>query len=120
MYKREQSPLHTKSYAFAVKSVRIIKESMTDWRMNSLFDQLLRSSTSIAANVREAEFAQSQQDFIAKLSISLKESNETMYWLDLLKDSQILPIESHDSLAADCNELISLLIASIKTAKSRL
>lgn len=120
MYKREESPLHKKSHSFAVKVVNNVKILLNDWKLKDLYNQLLRSGTSIAANIREAEFAQSSSDFISKLSIALKECNETMYWLDLLFDSNNLPESNYRELQADCNEIISLLIASVRTAKSRL
>lgn len=81
--------------------------------------QILRSGTAIGALVREAEFAQSPQDFINKLSIALKESNETFYWLNILKDTGYLEQNSFDSMLEDCDELIALLISSIKTVKLR-
>ena len=120
LYKREESPLHKKSHSFAVKVVNNVKILLNDWKLKDLYNQLLRSGTSIAANIREAEFAQSPSDFISKLSIALKECNETMYWLDLLFDSNTLPESTYRELQADCNEIISLLITSVRTAKSRL
>ena len=80
-----------------------------------LSKQILRSGTSIGASIRESEFAQSNADFINKLSISLKEANETDYWLNLLKDSDY---NAFNSMEIDCGELIALLVSSIKTAKN--
>ena len=82
--------------------------------------QLLRSGTAIGASIREAEFAESRKDFIHKLHISLKEANETDYWLNLLKDSGYLSDKSFSSIETDCGELIALLISSIKTARENL
>lgn len=116
--KREDSVLHTKSYAFAVRVVRMVKLLNTDRRLYALYDQVLRSGTSISANIRESEFAQSHSDFISKLSIALKEANETTHWLDLLKDAECLSDKQHKSMTANCDELIALLVSSIKTAKT--
>ena len=82
--------------------------------------QLLRSGTSIGALVRESEFAQSQADFINKLSVSLKEANETDYWLSLLKDTGYIDEKSFLSMEEDCGELIALLVSSIKTVKNNM
>ena len=82
-YKREGSVLHTKSFSFAVRIVKLFKYlSDKDYKMGAIFNQLLRSGTSISANVHESEFAQSSSDFASKLHISLKEANETMNWLN--------------------------------------
>ncbi len=82
-----------------------------------LSDQILRSGTSVGANIREAEYGQSKADFIHKLSISLKEANETEYWLCLLKDSGYLDEKMFQSLELDIKELIKMLISSINTTK---
>ena len=83
-----------------------------------LSKQVLRSGTAIGALIRESEFAQSSADFINKLSISLKEANETDYWLNLLKDSDYIDQNAFDSMETDCGKLIALLISSIKTVKN--
>jgi len=82
-----------------------------------LSKQILRSGTSIGALLREAEFGQSKKDFINKLSISLKEANETEYWLCLLHDTNYIDLELFQSLQSDCKGLIAMLVSSIKTAK---
>ena len=76
-------------------------------------------SSSIGALVREAEFAQSPADFINKLHVSLKECNETLYWLELLRDTGFITEKEYESMSYDCNELLAILIASIKTTKKR-
>ena len=91
--------------------------SDNDWRLASIYNQILRSGTSISANVHESEFAQSPQDFASKLSIALKEANETINWLNLLKDTGYLSETQFDSMAKDCSEIIALLVSSIKTIK---
>lgn len=82
-----------------------------------LSKQVLRSGTAIGALVREADFGQSKKDFINKLSVSLKEADETDYWLMLLRDSHYLSDEMYQSIEPEIKELIKLLVASIKTAK---
>ena len=120
-YKREQSPLHVKSYEFAVRIVKMFLHlSDVDWRLASIYRQVLRSGTSISANVHESEFAQSSLDFASKLSIALKEANETINWLNLLKDTGYLSETQFDSMARDCSEIIALLVSSIKTIRNKI
>ena len=91
--------------------------SGNDSKLMAIYKQVLRSGTSISANVHESEFAQSPLDFVSKLHISLKEANETMNWLNLLHDTDILSEREFESMASDCSELIALLVSSIKTVK---
>lgn len=107
-----------KSFAFALDIVNLYK-TLIDQREYILSKQLLRAGTSIGANVREAEYAQSKADFINKLSISLKEANETEYWLELLKASEIAATIEIESLQAKVREILRLLIKIINTAKSK-
>ena len=117
-YNRESGPLHIKSYAFGVRIVKMFLHfTENDWKLQTLYKQVLKSGTSISANVHESEFAQSPSDFASKLHIALKEANETMNWLNLLHDTDILSDKEFDSMAADCSEVIALLVASIKTIK---
>ena len=112
------SPLREKSYSFALKVVECVKFLQSN-REFVLSKQLLRSGTSIGALIREAQFGQSRADFVNKLSIDLKEANETYYWLSLLKDTGHLRCYDESSnIYSSCNELISMLVASVKTAKS--
>lgn len=108
-----------KSYHFALRIVKLYRylneEAPTKERR--LSDQLLRSGTSIGANVEEAHGAQSQKDFIAKMHIALKEARETRYWLRLLRDSDYIEEKLANSFIADSDELIAILIAILKTAK---
>ena len=118
-YKREGGPLHIKSYAFAVRIVNMFLHfTEKDWKLQTIYKQVLKSGTSISANVHESEFAQSPLDFASKLHIALKEANETMNWLNLLHDTEILSDKEFDSMATDCSEIIALLVASIKTTKN--
>ena len=117
-YRREGSTLHIKSYAFAVRITKMFLHfSENDGKLMVIYKQVLRSGTSVSANVHESEFAQSSSDFISKLHIALKEANETMNWLNLLHDTDILSKKEFESIASDCNELIALLVSSIKTVK---
>lgn len=115
---RTDSLLHAKSYSFALRMIRMTKFLQEDKKEFILSKQILRSGTSIGALIRESEFAQSNADFINKLSVSLKEANETDYWLNLLKDSDYIDENSFNSIEADCGELMALLISSIKTVKN--
>ena len=117
-YKREGSLLHIKSYKFADRIVKMYLHLKDDYKLNAIYTQILRSGTSISANVHESEFAQSRADFVTKLSIALKEANETMNWLNLLKDNDCITPREFSSMANDCSEVIAILVASIKTAKN--
>jgi len=117
-YRREGSVLHKKSYAFAIRITKMfLLLTEDDWKLQAIYKQVLRSGTSISANVHESEFAQSPSDFASKLHIALKEANETMNWLNLLHDTDHLSEKAFESMAADCSELIALLVSSIKTIK---
>lgn len=83
-----------------------------------LAKQVLRSGTAVGALIREAEFGQSRADFKNKMSIALKEANETSYWLSLLKDTEHIDEKLYISLATDCKELIAMLISTVKTIKA--
>lgn len=118
-YCREQSPLLVKAEAFATRIINMVDHlsSNRDDRFKSIYDQVLRSGTSIMANVSESQFAQSRADFITKLHIALKEANETNNWLILLFRDQELTEQQFLSIHADCNELIAMLVASLNTSK---
>jgi len=113
----ENSILKVKSLAFAIRIVKLYKHLCENDKEYVLSKQCLRSGTAIGALVREAEYGQSKADFINKLSIALKEANETHYWLTLLHETKYLTTKSFDSIKSDLEELLKLLIASIKTAK---
>ena len=84
-----------------------------------LLNQILRSGTSIGANISEAQSAFTRKDFINKLGISLKEAKETEYWLKIMNGAEILPDKEFESLKADCEELLKLLTSIIKNSKSK-
>jgi four helix bundle protein len=116
----KESVLRDKSFAFALRAIQLSRYLVDERREFELAKQVLRSGTSIGANVEEASQAQSKADFIHKLSIAQKEASETSYWLRLFKDSEILSGKAADSLISDCTELQRMLAASIKTAKQNL
>ena len=116
----KDSVLRDKSFAFALRTIKLNHYLITELREFTLAKQVLRSGTSIGANIEESVHAQSKIDFIHKLSVAQKEANETNYWLRLLKESQVLNPKLASSLLADCEELQRLLAASIKTAKGNL
>ena len=111
------SPLTKKSYLFAIRIVKMVKFMKCSPKEYGMLNQVFRSGTAIGALVSEAVYAQSAADFINKLSIALKECNETLYWLNILHDTEYVNKEQFDSMMNDCNELLALLIASIKTTK---
>ena len=115
---KTKSPLRDKSYAFANKIVRLSQSLVSERKEFVLSKQVLRSGTSIGALIRESEFAASKADFINKLNVSLKEANETGYWLMLLNDTNYLGNEEFLQPQSDCNELIAMLVSSIKTLKN--
>jgi four helix bundle protein len=114
-----ENVLKSKSYAFALRVIKLYKYLCTK-KEYVLGKQVLRSGTAVGALVSEAEFGQSKADFISKLSIALKESNETLYWLSLLRDSGYIDEKMFESIQLDAEELIKLLVSSIKTAKENL
>lgn len=116
----KNSVAHIKAKAFAVRIVKFVKYLENEKHEYTLSKQILRSGTSIGANLHECINAQSKADFINKLQIALKEANETEYWLELFFESEIVDKQMFESLHSDLNELISLLIASVKTAKNNL
>lgn len=114
----EDGILIVKSKGFAIRIINLYKYLCNDKKEYVLSKQILRSGTSIGANIRESVFAQSKNDFISKMSIALKESNETHYWIELLNETGFISNKESDSLKADCKELLKILQASIITAKS--
>lgn len=112
-----RDPLRNKSFQFSIRIVNLSKFLIADHREYVLSKQILRSGTSIGANIAESKQGQSDPDFINKLAIALKEASETEYWLELLEATNYITAAQADSLISDCNELKAMLIASIKTKK---
>ncbi len=107
-----------KSKAFALRIIKLYKYLCEQKNEYVLSKQILRSGTSIGANIHEAFYAQSTADFISKLSISQKEDGETLYWLELLHDSSFIDDDAFKSIYNDCEELMKLLTVSIKKSKN--
>ena len=112
--------IETKSFEFAVRIVKLYQYLSNDKKEFVLSKQLLRSGTSIGANVSEAERSQSQADFYAKTSIALKEANETEYWLRLLYRTDYLTEKEFENIQADIKEIIALLMSITKTTRINL
>jgi four helix bundle protein len=107
-----------KSFALAIRVVRLYQYLVLNKREFILSKQLLRSGTSVGAMVREAEHAESKADFRHKMAIAQKEINETIYWIELLKETEYLTHEQFESIHADSLEIIRLLTSIIKSVKS--
>ena len=105
------------SKQFAVEMVNLCADIKENRKSNILLNQVLRSGTSIGANIHEANYAASKADFINKLQIALKECYETDYWLGLFKDTYMITEEEYKNMFAKCSKIRKLLIASITTAK---
>ena len=112
--------IESKSFDFAVRIINLYKYLCNDKKEFVLSKQLLRSGTSIGANVSEAEKAQTKADFYTKMTIALKEANETDYWLRLLYATDYLTELEFESLGKDIREIISLLVSITKTTKQEL
>ena len=112
--------VYDKSKAFAVRVVKLYKFLCEDKREFVLSKQLLRCGTSIGANVAEGIHAMSKKEFVSKLNISLKETFETLYWLELLNETEYITNKQFSSMQEDCAELAKLLTSIIKTSKGNL
>ncbi len=116
---KNESIVAKKAYGFALEVIKVYKFLVSEKREFVLSKQLLRSGTSIGANINEAVSGQSKRDFIHKLSIALKEARETLYWLSLLKDSDYINPELFNELSNQCDELIRILSSIILTTKQK-
>ena len=105
------------SKAFAVDIIGLCESLRERKKATAILNQLLRSGTSIGANIHEANYASSKADFINKFQIALKECYETDYWLEIFHDSKVLSDEEYSNMFSQCSKLRKLLIASITTAK---
>ncbi|MBR1932867.1 MAG: four helix bundle protein [Prevotella sp.] len=112
-----KSVLAEKSLQFAIRVVNCVKYLQGERKEYVMSKQMLRSGTSIGANIHEAIYAQSKADFSSKLSISLKEASETSYWLTILKETEYLSVEAYHSMKTDVDEIIRIIIASLKTTR---
>jgi len=106
-----------KATAFAIRIVKLSQFLQSKKNEFVLAKQVLRSGTAIGALIREAQFGQTKADFANKMSIALKEANETDYWLNLLRDTEFISESQFDSIHPECNELIAMLVSTVKTSK---
>lgn len=106
----KDSILRDKSYAFAIRIIKLYKYVSSEYKEYVLSKQILRSGTAVGALIREAQFGQTRPDFITKMSIALKEANETEYWLSLLKDTDFINSKMYESLEKDIKDIIFILI----------
>lgn len=118
MNEEKENIIIKKSYDFALQIVKLYK-FLAEQKEYVLSKQMLRSGTSIGANVQEAIAAESKKDVIHKLGIAVKEARETLYWLCLLRDSDFIKQEQFDVLNSSCNSLIKILNSIILTTKQR-
>lgn len=114
---KKENPVRDKSYAFALRVIRLYKFLVDEKKEYVLAKQVLRNGTSIGANVEEAIGAQSRKDFLAKMSIAYKETRETHYWLRLLRDGGFLENKAAHSMLSDCEELLKIVGSIQKTLK---
>ena len=112
------SVVSRKSYLFAIRVVKLYRYLTLEHKEYVLSKQVLRSGTAVGALIREAKFAQSKADFISKMSIALKEANETNYWIDLLHDTEYINQKMYKDIEKDINEIISLLVSIVKSSKN--
>ena len=115
-----QSIVAEKSFSFAVRIVKLYQYICNNKKEYVIFKQLLRSGTSIGANIQEALNGQSKRDFLSKMNIALKEAGETQYWLRLLTATEILTEKESRSILDDCTELLKMLTSIVKTTSSNL
>lgn len=113
----KKNVIKDKSFTFAIDIVYLYKKLVNTDKEFIMSKQLLKSGTSIGANIREAEFAQSKLDFINKMSISLKEANETDYWLDLLHATNYIKDNDFTQYKRKSNEMLKLLVSIVKSSK---
>ncbi len=116
---KKDNVIQIKSYAFAVRIVMVYKYLCENKKEFTLSKQLLRSGTSIGANIEEAIGGQSKKDFYAKLTISYKEARESKYWIRLLKDTEYLSKDEAESLLHDIEELLKIIGSIQKSIKNK-
>lgn len=116
----KENVLIDKSIAFAARIIKLHRHLIKDQKETIISKQIVRSGTSIGANINEANYGQSKADFISKMHIALKETAETEYWIKLLRMSEYIDDKMSSSLLANCIEIKRILIASINTAKESL
>lgn len=115
----KENVIAEKSKAFALRIIKLYRYLCEDKKEYILSKQLLRSGTSIGANVKEAIRGQSKPDFYAKMNISLKEASETEYWLELLHESDYIDDNGFEGIYSDCQEIVKILVSITKTQKTQ-
>lgn len=120
MSEKKASPLKVKSFNFAVRITRLYKYILKDKKENVLNKQLLRSGTAVGALVREAQNAESKADFIHKMGIAQKECDESIYWLELLRETDFINKNEFTSITNDAIELLKMIRSSIMTARKNI
>ena len=108
-----------RSYLFSVNLIKLLKRFPKNKLCNVISDQLLRSATSVGANIHEAKFSSSKRDFIKFYTIALKSANESKYWLSILRDTSDVLTDEIIVLLMECNEIAKMLAASLLTAKNK-
>lgn len=120
MNEKKENVLFVKSFAFAIRVVRLYQYLVAEKKEYVLSKQLLRSGTAVGALVREAQNAESKADFIHKLGIAQKECDETSYWLELLKETEYLSNDEFESIDGNAIELLKMIRSSILTIKQKI
>lgn len=120
VWEMKENVVFEKSKKFALRIIKLYKYLCNEKKEFVLSKQILRSGTSIGANIAEAEYGISKKDFLSKMYISLKETSETLYWLELLKGSEYISEREFNSLADDCVELKKLLSSITKSSQQSL
>ena len=119
MKEKDNNLIVAKSYSFAVRCVNLYKFLVETKKDFTIGKQLLRSGTSVGANVKEAFRGYTKPDFTAKMSIALKEASETEFWIELLRDTDYITDTQAESMLTDCRELIKMLMSIVKTASGK-
>ena len=115
---KSKSIVYSKAFSFSIRIVHLYKYLSEEKREWVLSRQVLRSGTSVGANVKEALYAQSKKDYISKMNIALKEAGETEYWIELLIETEYINEKLGKSLLEDCVEIIKMLVSIIKTSRN--
>jgi four helix bundle protein len=111
---------YEKAFKFSIRIVRLYQYLCKDKKEYVLSKQILRSGTSIGANIKEALQAQSKRDYLSKMNVALEEASETEYWLDLLQSTDYIDDKMYSSMIEDCRELIKILVSTVKTTRKSL
>jgi four helix bundle protein len=112
--------LKKRTKLFGLRTIKLVEALPPGKAANMIGNQLLRSGTSVGANYRSACRARSKPEFISKTSISIEEADESLYWMEMLIEAEITPKEKLAALMKECDEIVSILTASVKTAKNSL